>query len=136
MKVLLDTNIILDVFLSREPNAEPAEKIFEMIYQDKIQGYTTASSITDIYYITAKRLGDTAAREALRNLFNLLGVIAVDGADCVYALDVPIPDYEDALVMVCAGKVDIDYIITNDAEFLRVDSETAQVITAVDFLAL
>lgn len=136
MKVLLDTNVILDVFLSREPNIQAAEKIFEMVYNEKIEAYTTASSITDIYYITAKRLGDKPTREALRNLFNLLGIIAVDGGDCTVALDLPISDFEDALVFVCAGKVNIDYIITNDNGFLNVDSELANVISPVDFLAL
>ena len=64
-----------------------------------------------------KRLGNSATREALRNLFDLLGVITVDGADCIHALDIPITDYEDALVMVCADKAGIDYIITNDTDF-------------------
>ena len=136
MKILLDTNIILDVFLSREPNIKSAEKIFELIYQEKAEGYATANSITDIYYVTAKRLGDKPTREALRNLFNLLEIINVDGDDCVRALNFLISDFEDALIVVCADKVDIDYIITNDKEFLRVDSELASVINAEDFLKL
>ena len=136
MKVLIDTNIILDVLLSREPNIKSAEKIFEMIYNEEIEGFTTASSITDIYYIISKRLGDTPTREALRNLFNLLGIISVDGDDCVDALNMPILDFEDALVIVCADKIDIDYIITNDQGFLSVDSKLASVITAYDFLTL
>jgi len=136
MKVLIDTNIILDVFLSREPNIQAAEKIFEMVYNEEIEGFTTASSITDIYYITAKRLGDKPTREALHNLFNLLGIISVDGGDCAGALNIPIPDFEDALVIVCADKIDINYIITNDQGFLSVDSELASVIAADDFLAL
>jgi len=136
MKILIDTNIILDVFLSREPNMKSAEKIFEMVYNEEIEGFVTANSITDIYYITAKRLGDIPTREALRNLFNLLGIISVDSDDCVDALNLPIPDFEDALVIVCADKIDIDYIITNDQGFLSVDSKLANVITANDFLAL
>lgn len=136
MKVLLDTNVILDVFLSREPNIQASEKIFEMVYNEKIEAYTTASSITDIYYITAKRLGDKPTREALRNLFNLIIIIAVNGGDCAGALDLPVSDFEDALVIVCAGKVNIDYIITNDNGFLNVDAELANIISPVDFLAL
>jgi len=136
MKILLDTNIILDVFLYREPNIKSVEKIFELIYQNKVTAYTTASSITDIYYITVKRLGDIPTREALRNLFNLIKIITVDGNDCVYALNLPIPDFEDALVSVCANKVDIDYIITNDKRFLSVDTQLAPVIAADNFLEL
>ena len=50
MRILLDTNIILDILLSRVPNTEPAEKIFEMIYQEKIRAYTTPA-VSPIFII-------------------------------------------------------------------------------------
>jgi predicted nucleic acid-binding protein len=136
MKILLDTNIILDVFLSRDPHVEAAEKIFKLIFQGKIRGYTNASSITDIYYIVAKRLGDKPAREALRNLFNLIEIISVDGDDCIRALNLAIDDFEDALIAVSADKIKIDHIVTNDTKFLNVDSELAPTMTADDFLLM
>lgn len=134
MKVLVDTNVILDFFLSREPHVAEARKLFEMVYREEIEAFTTASSITDIYYITAKRLGDNSAREAVRQLLNILGVVAVDGNDCANALELPIADFEDALVTVCASKEDIDYIITNDREFSQVDSKLATVVSSHDFI--
>jgi predicted nucleic acid-binding protein len=136
MRVLLDTNIILDVLLSREPQVHWANKIFELIYREKIEAAVTASSVTDIYYIAAKRIGDPRAREALRHLLNILGVISVNGEDCAAALDLPIADFEDALVSVCAEKDNIGYIISNDKEFLQVNPKLANVITAADYLRL
>ena len=136
MKVLVDTNVILDFFLLCEPQNEAVNGLFEQICQEKIEAYTTASSITDIYYITAKRLGNNQAREVLNNLFNILGIISVDGQDCVNALGLPMSDYEDALVMVCANKADIRYIISGDKNFLRVQMSLSRVITAEDFLRL
>ena len=136
MKVLMDTNVILDFFLSREPQKEAAVKIFEQIYQERIEAFTVASCITDIYYITAKRFGDDKAREVLRNLLNILGIIAVDGNDCTEALVLPITDYEDALVTMCAQKEDVDYIISSDKDFLRVNFQPVRVITADDFLKI
>ncbi len=136
MRVLLDTNIILDLFLSREPNIKAAQRIFALAAQEKMEACATASSVTDIYYITVKRLGDRATREALRDLFNLITIINVDGNDCVAALDSLIPDFEDALVAACAGKSDVQYIITNDSDFLKADSESASIISAERFLAL
>jgi predicted nucleic acid-binding protein len=94
------------------------------------------SSITDIYYIVAKRLGDIAAREVLKNLFNLLAVAAVDGNDCVAALGLPISDYEDAVVVACAQKDTIYSVITSDYEFLKVDPTLTRVVTSADFLNL
>jgi len=134
MKILLDTNIILDIFLTREPNIKTSEKIFELILQDKINGYLTANSVTDIYYITAKRLGNEAARKALRNLFDLVEIINVDGNDCFIALDLPVTDYEDALVVACAKKTKIDYIITNDNNFLCAGYDSTNIISPFDFL--
>ena len=136
MKVLIDTNVILDFFLARAPLYEAAKDIFKLISQDEISAFATASSITDIYYIAAKRLGDHAAREILRNLFSLLVIITVDGDDCAQALDLPVRDFEDALVTTCASKIDIDYIITNDAYFLKIDTSLAHVVTPADFLEL
>ena len=132
MKILVDTNIILDFFLSREPQKEAAVKLFEQIYLEKVEAYTTASSITDIYYITAKKLGEKQAREALRNLLNILGIIAVDGYDCTEALDLPIADFEDALIVTCSKKADVEYIITNDKGFLNADFQLAHVVITVD----
>ena len=134
MKILVDTNVILDFFLSREPQKEAVVKLFEQICQENAEAFTTANSITDIYYITAKRLGDNQARELLRNLFNIFEVISVDGNDCEKALNLPITDYEDALVVTCAKKKNIGYIISNDRDFLRVEPESARVVSPDDFV--
>lgn len=57
MKVLLDTNIVLDLLLQREPFCNEAKVIFELIESDKIQGYLCATTITTIYYLISKKSG-------------------------------------------------------------------------------
>jgi len=47
------------------------------------------------------------------------GIVSVDGQDCQQALDLPISDFEDAIVVVCAEKASLDYIVTNDKALLR-----------------
>ena len=136
IKILVDTNVILDFFLFREPKREAVTELFEQICQERIEAFTTASSITDIYYITAKRLGDSQAREVLYNLLGILGIISVDGADCAKALDLPISDFEDALVVTCAEKADVGYVISSDKDFLCVKTPATRVITAEDFLKM
>jgi len=136
VKVLLDTNVILDHILSREPYAKNVAKIFDMICEDKVEAVFTTNSVTDIYYIVSKRLGDTTAREALRNLFNVLVIVSIAGDDCISALNLPMTDFEDAVVAVCANKGSIDYIVSNDEEFLQVDSNIARVIPSDDLLEL
>ena len=132
MKILLDTNVVLDHILSREPHAESARKIFDLICRDEMEAALTANSVTDIYYIISKRLGDAAAREALRHLFNILVIISVDGSDCISALNLPMPDFEDAVVAVCAGRSSIDYVVSNDKLFQQTDSQLANVISPDD----
>jgi predicted nucleic acid-binding protein len=136
MRVLVDTNVILDFFLARNPRYESAKRIFEAVTREEIEAFTTASSITDIYYIVVKRLGDSGARNVLRNLFNLVTVIEVDGEDCCAALDLPMTDYEDALVATCAEKVNVDYVVTNDEKFLSAGGLVIQVVSSAEMMGL
>jgi len=136
MKIMIDTNVILDFFLSRQPGIDSARQIFEMIYQEKIEGFTTANSITDIYYITAKKLDGVIAREAIKHLLKMLKIVAVDGTDCANALNLPVADFEDALVTVCAKKEGVDYIVTNDNAYLQIDSHIAKVVSSQSFIEL
>ena len=125
MKILVDTNVILDFFLSREPYDKSAKEIFKLNYEEEIEVFTTASSITDIFFISEKKIGNEKARQAIHDLLAMLEIIEVDGIDCRNALKLAIPDFEDALVIVCADKVNIDFIVTRDEEFLKVQNAIA-----------
>jgi len=136
MKIIIDTNVILDFLLSREPNVADARDLFKIISQEKVEAFISASSVTDIYYIIAKRLGNATARGSIRHLLNILGIIAVDGNDCSNALDMPIADFEDALVTVCANREDVNYIVSNDKEFLKVNAGLISVVSTHSFFEL
>ena len=131
MKILVDTNVILDTFLTREPYNQYSDLIFDLIGDNSITGYINTSSITDIYYVLRKKFNDTDSREKIRTLLNLLRAIEVTKADCFAALDSPMPDFEDALVAICADKEDLDFIVTRDVEFLKLP----KAISPSDFLA-
>jgi predicted nucleic acid-binding protein len=119
IKALFDTNVVLDALAAREPFRAAAEKMFMLAAEEKFQGFVTANSTTDIYYLVKKSASKAAAREALRNLLQVFAVVAISGKDCENALESSIDDYEDALVAVCASKIDADYIITRDEGFLQ-----------------
>lgn len=53
MKLLIDTNIVLDILLKREPFCQNAVKVLNLAQYDDVQEYVPASAITDIYYISA-----------------------------------------------------------------------------------
>ncbi len=57
MKVLIDTNIVLDLLLEREPFVEDATALFEMVEMSRIQGYIAATTVTNVFYIVRKAQG-------------------------------------------------------------------------------
>lgn len=61
MKLLIDTNVILDVLLKREPFVGNAAKILQLIERQNVQEYVSTSAITDIYYIACRQLHDKLA---------------------------------------------------------------------------
>ena len=121
-KALIDTNVLLDAIAARKPFRDDAEKIFLAAAQRIFDGLVTATSLTDIYYMARKSISDEEAREALRNLTEIFSVAAVSGADCLTALDSPMPDFEDALMVTCARRERADFIVTRDQELLRLSS--------------
>ena len=97
MKLLVDTNIILDALASRKPFAADAEKIFLLAAREKVEAYISASSITDIYYILRKYSSEENSRHSIFSLCQIFKVVSVSATECIEALESGIPDYEDAL---------------------------------------
>lgn len=115
MKILIDTNVVIDALTSREPWSESAEKIFLMAANHTIDMYITASSATDIYYLVRKYLHSTEkAKQIMGKLYSLTGILEVTGTDCMEALASPVNDYEDAVVEKVASRKDMDYIVTRN----------------------
>ena len=73
MTVLIDTNVVLDLLLNRQPYYESATIIFSLTKRKLIKSYVSASSITDIFYIAQKEQGKVTAKEALKRILNPLG---------------------------------------------------------------
>ena len=134
MRILVDTNVILDAILSRQPNAESAKNIITLFNNHKMKGYITANSIADIFYLAQKVLDKVKAKEILRSLLRIFLIISVDSIDCHKALDLPLEDFEDALVLICADKIKLDYVLTNDKGFLKISNPLVPVISPEDLL--
>ena len=136
MKVLLDTNVVLDAIVNREPFYNDAQNVIDSILDNKLEGYITANSVTDIYYIAKKHFNKNVLRNTMRSLFAIFTIIDVFGTDCHDALDFPLDDYEDALLVVCGDRTKIDHIITRDKEFLKNAKPSIPAISPSDFLQL
>lgn len=119
MRVLLDTNIVIDALTERHPFYEEASSIFDLAGGEYFDACLTATTLTDIYYLLHKAFGKSAIRNHLSNLLDLFHILPVSGNDCRLALNSPIADYEDAIQAICAERSGIDYIITRDAKFIE-----------------
>lgn len=118
IRALIDTNVILDIALNREPFFEYSSKIFDKIDDQILEGFITASSITDIYYIASKQKDKFQARDFLIGLIQILEVIGIDKGIVVEALESDMPDFEDAIQVFSAKLNSIDLIITrNKSDF-------------------
>jgi len=131
---MIDTNVILDDILDRVPGLDTAREINRLVIDGQIDACITANCVTDIFYIVTRNRDKYIARRVTRNILKTFQIISVDGDDCETAIDLPMSDFEDALVLVCAEKAKVDYIITNDKDFLSEDCSNVILISPADFL--
>jgi predicted nucleic acid-binding protein len=131
---MIDTNIILDDILCRSPNAETAQKISRLITDGVINAFLTANCLTDIFYIISRNRNEIVARKVIKNLLLSFSVVSITGEDCQQAIDFPMEDFEDALVVVCAEKAALNYIITNDKDFLSNTNLSVPAMSPANFL--
>lgn len=116
MKVLLDTNVILDFALERHPWFTDSEQIIYLAEQKKISGYVSASTISDIYYIIRKSKSKELALEFLLNLSVFCQIAAVDSSVISMALNANFKDFEDAIQYSTAMMNSLDIIATRNPQ--------------------
>ncbi|MDR1633084.1 MAG: PIN domain-containing protein [Dysgonamonadaceae bacterium] len=113
-KVLLDTNIVLDFALKREPFYENAQAIFCEIVKGGLEGYITASMVTDIFYLLQKTNGKKFAKDTLADLLVIIDVLTVYREDVYLAQHSGWDDFEDALQTQVAIHSNMDAIVTRN----------------------
>ena len=114
MKILFDTNVVLDVMLDREPFAEPAGKLMSFVESGKISGLLCATTVTTIHYLSAKVLGSAKAQNQIKALILLFEIAAVNRIVIEDALISTFPDFEDAVLYQAARHAGAKAIVTRD----------------------
>lgn len=125
MKVLIDTNVILDVLCNRADFVEDAKKIFKLCEVNKVDGYISALSVPNIVYIMRKELDSEKTADILEKLSLIFKIADLKGSDIIKAAKVGFNDYEDALQSVCALRIKADYIITRNIKDFAKSKVTA-----------
>ena len=119
MRVLLDTNIVVDVLQKRQPWFDSGKEIFTAAALQEITGHITAKQASDLYFFACKQLRgepdiDKKARKILTNLFAIFEIIDAKGIDCEKALLRENGDFEDAMLIESAFREKIDCIVTRN----------------------
>jgi predicted nucleic acid-binding protein len=116
-KILIDTNVLIDFALIREPFSDFANEVIELCIREKIEGCIAAHSIVDMYYILRKDMDTHRRREMLINICEIFEVVDVDKNKLMNSLENEnFSDFEDCLQMECAKEFGAKYIVTRNTE--------------------
>lgn len=117
MRVLIDTNIILDYLLEREPFVQDAELLFDAIDSGQVIGYVTATTLTDIFYIARRQTQNVElARQAISTTLAIMVICSVNRAILESAFASGLADFEDAVQIFCAVSQGLEAIVTRDLQ--------------------
>ncbi|MBO5257558.1 MAG: PIN domain-containing protein [Clostridia bacterium] len=115
MKLLIDTNVILDILLKREPFFEDSYQAIRIAINNNDECYISVTAAADIFYILRKALQSAEqAKEYLGSLARLAEFTDVLAVDALDALSSEVADYEDAVVEAVADRIGADYILTRN----------------------
>jgi len=114
MKVVLDTNVVLDLLLDRAPHADAAAQVFAQIEAGLLTACVCATTITTIHYVAEKTTGDAAARQHLVQLLQLVEVAPVTRPVVELALTSSMADFEDAVLAYAALQSGAQAVITRN----------------------
>ena len=134
MKLFLDVNVILDVLAKRVPWFEDSAAVLSLLEADEFEGVVAAHSITTLFYLASKHLGQRRATATFLDLLKLVSVAPLDQDAILKGLALGWSDFEDALQMLCAATAGADYLVTrNTRDF---DSDSIPVVTPAELLAI
>lgn len=134
-RILIDTNVLLDYLLTREPFYEDAKNVLLACVDGKAKGCIAAHSISNMFFILRKDYNAKERREILYKLCSIFDVEGIDKAKLLVGLqNENFSDFEDCLQMECAKTYGAEYIVTRN-----VSDYTASEVKAIlpeDYLKL
>jgi predicted nucleic acid-binding protein len=118
-RILFDTNVILDVLLDRRPYVEASAAVWAAVETGISEGMLAAHAVTTIHYLVRKERGSVKATRIVAAILRVFGVAAVDAAVIQEALQLPFPNFEDAVTAAAARLAGCECIVTRDPKGFR-----------------
>lgn len=116
-RILIDTDVILDLFFDREPFSENAAKVLSLCEKKVVIGFVTPVIISNVYYLLSQKAKQEKVIEKLKILLTILEVLVIDKNTITVALNSEFKDFEDALQNYSAElNGEIDMIITRNTK--------------------
>lgn len=116
MKVLIDTNVILDVLLNRAPFVEQSANIVSSVETKAIEGYLCATTITTLDYLISKAKDRQQAKTEIKKLLHLFGISDVNSRVLALAADSAFSDFEDAVLYYSGECTGVDCLVTRNVK--------------------
>ena len=93
MKVLIDTNVLLDVLQQRAPFVASAARVWKMVEDGQMEGCVSAISFNNIFYIARKQVGATKALDAVRRVRDAFQFVSTTEFVTDRAIGSPLGDF-------------------------------------------
>ena len=132
-KILVDTNIVLDLLAKRESFFIEAQELFTLSDKKKIKLFVSSLTFANTYYVLSQSLKIENARKILRKFKVLVEVLPMDDKIIDLSLDSEFNDFEDAIQYYSAIENDLNLIITRNLKDFK--QSKIPVLTAKDYLA-
>ena len=116
MKLLIDTNVIIDYLGGKPPFFENAERVIAAGYFGDAQLWASAQSFKDAFYVLSHYADSPRIQKAMAKLLEIVNPVDLTGADLTAAMRLQWRDFEDCLVALGAQKVGADYLVTRDSK--------------------
>jgi predicted nucleic acid-binding protein len=134
LRILLDTNVVLDVLAERQPWVDDSAAVLSLCESGRLEGFVAAHGVTTLHYLLVKYRGQARAAAAMVDLVGVLRVAAVDHETVLQALALGRRDFEDAVQAVAALRAGVTHLVTrNPGDF---GSLGLRVLTPGELLAL
>ena len=114
IRVLLDTNVILDFLMDRQPFADVSAAIWQANDAGRITAYVSVITPVNVFYIARKLQGAEIARGLVQSLLNSCRICSLGRSALLSALALPVKDFEDAVQVVSAQEEALDALVTRD----------------------
>lgn len=134
MKIFFDANVVLDLTIRKEQDQQLFDPILQSIQDGKIQGYLTVGVIQTSCYFLLKYLKYQKTKEVISYLLPYFQFLGGEKIHVKEALEMGVEDIEDAVFYQIALDYEMDGIVTNDKEFLKLNKPHLPILTPIQLL--